>query len=112
MQNATHLIEVVFEGAILIAGFLYLVYWMGGRKLTNGQILYLFALAFGICLVGDILSSIVPTYVILIVCVAPSLLLRPLRTLLNSKPASQVKKVLARKRSALPEKSTVQAKPL
>ena len=102
MQNATHLIEVAFEGAIIIAGFFYLVYWMGGRKLTNGQILYLFALAFGICLVGDILSSIVPTYVVIIGCLTPSLL-RPLRALLKSKPASKVKLMFARKPSELPD---------
>ena len=103
MPNASHIIEVVFEGTLLITGFIYLIHWDSGRKLTNRQILYLFAVVFGICLVADILSSVVPTYAILIACSTP-LLLRPLRTLLNSKPASQVK-MFARKPSELPEKS-------
>jgi hypothetical protein len=104
MPNASHIIEVVFEGALLITGFFYLIHWDSGRTLTNRQILYLFAMVFGICLVADLVSSIVPTYVFLIGCSTP-LLLRSLRTLLNSKPASQVKMMSAGKSSELPERS-------
>lgn len=104
MQNVSHIIQLVFEGSILVAGLLYLACWMGGRKLTNGQVLFLFAIGFGGLLLLNLLSSIVPTYVFLIVCSTP-LLLRPLTKLLNSKPASQVKLMFARKPSELPEKS-------
>ena len=104
MQNAAHMIEVVFESALLITGFFYLVYWMGGRKLTNRQILFFFAISFAAFPLLNLLSSIVPTYVFLIVCSTPWLL-RLSRKLLKSKPASQVKMMFARKPSELPERS-------
>jgi hypothetical protein len=102
MQNVSHIIELAFEGSMLVAGLFYLASWMGGRKLTNSQVLFLFAIGFGGLLLMDVLSSIVPYYVFLIVCWTP-LLLRQLT--LNSKPASQVKLMFARKPSKLPEKS-------
>lgn len=104
MQDAAHIIEVGFEGAFLVAGLIYLACWMGGRKLTNRQILFLWAISFAGLLLLDLLSSIVPTYVLLIGGSTP-LLLRPLRTLLNSKPASYIKSLFIRKPSELPEKS-------
>lgn len=104
MQNATHNIEVVFEAALLFAGLLYLACWMGGRKLTNRQLLFLFVIGFAGFLLLDLLSLVIPTYVLIIGCLTPWLL-RPLRTVLNCKPASQVKLMFARKPSELPEKS-------
>lgn len=73
MQNA-HVLEVVFEGAILVAGLLYLFYWMAGRKLTNRQALLLFVFGFAGILVLNLLSSILPSYALLIVCSTPLLL--------------------------------------
>ena len=104
MQNAAHIIEVVFESALLLTGLYYLVYWMGGRKLTNRQTLFLFAIIFAALPLLNLLSSIVPTYVFLIVCSTPWLL-RLSRKLLKSKPASHVKVMFARKPSELPERS-------
>ena len=104
MQNAAHIIEVVFEGALLLTALFCLVHWTGGRKLTNGLVLFLFAIGLAGLLLLNLLSSIVPTYVFLVACLTP-LLLSSLRTLLNSKTASQVKLMFARKRPELPEKS-------
>ena len=104
MQNAAHIIEVVFEGALLLAALFCLVHWTGGRKLTNGLVLFLFAIGFAGLLLLNVLSSIVPTYLFLIGCSTP-LLLRSLKTLLNSKTTSQVKFMFARKPPELPEKS-------
>lgn len=103
MQNATHFFKVVFEGAAFVAGFSYLVAWMSGRKLTNGQVLFLFGIGFAVFLQLNLLSSIVSTNVFLIICSTP-LLLSLSRTLLNSKPASQVKLMFARKLLKLPDK--------
>jgi len=85
MQNAVHILEVVFEASALFAGLFYLVCWMGGRRPTNRQVFLVFAISFAVVLPLNLLSSIVPTYVILIVA-ATTWLLKPLRTLLNSKP--------------------------
>jgi hypothetical protein len=82
MQGVSHILQLVFEASILVAGLLYLACWMGGRKLTNGQALFLFAIGFGGILLLNLLSSIVPTHVFLIVCSTP-LLLRPLTKLLK-----------------------------
>jgi len=100
MQNLAHNFAVVFEQALFFTGLLYLVSWMGGRKLTNSEVLFLFGMGFLLSL----LSPIVPTYVFWIVLTTPWLL-RLLRRTLNTKPASQVKILLARKPSELPEKS-------
>jgi len=104
MQNATHIAELVFEASALLTGFVYLACWSGGRKLTNRQALLVFAISFPVVLALNLLSSIVPTYVFLVVA-ASTWLLKPLRTLLNSKPASKIKVMFARKPSALPGKS-------
>ena len=104
MENATHIIQVVFEGALLLTGIFYVLFWMGGHKLTNRQALSLFAIGFGVLLGLDLLRSILPSYMFLIVLSTP-LLVKPLRVLLNSKPASQVKSLFARKPSELPETS-------
>ena len=103
MHDAAY-IQELFEASALVAGLLCLAVWMGGRKLTNAQFLFIFAIGFAAFPLLNILRSIVPTYVFLIVCSTP-LLLRPLRTLLNSKPASQVKLMFARKVVKLAGKS-------
>ena len=80
MQNGSHILEVAFEGAFLMTGLLYLAYWMYGRKLTNGQFHFLFAIGFAVTLLLNLFT--VPTYVFLILCWTPSLLSRllgPLR---------------------------------
>jgi hypothetical protein len=91
MQNATHLLEVVFETSVLLALLFSLGFWMGGRKPTNGQMLSLFAFFFAICLLTRILlTSTLSIYPFLIGYVMlklfPSLkrVFKP-RTLLNSK---------------------------
>ena len=104
MQNATHVIQEVFDGALLLTGFFYMVYWMSGRKLTNIQSLILFAIGFAGLLGLNRLRSLVPSDVFLLVCLTP-LWLRAFTKLLNSKPASQIKLLFARKPSALREKS-------
>src|SRR5829696_7002763 len=101
MQNAAHIIQMQFEGALLLTGLFSLVCWMGGRKLTNRHLLFLFAISFAGLLLLNLLSSIVPSYVLFIGCSMP-LLFRPLRKLLKSKPASQVKLMFARKPLKLP----------
>lgn len=103
MENATHIIQVAFEGALFLTGIFYVLFWMGGHKLKNRQALGLFAIGFAVLLVLDLVRSFLPSYILLIVCSTP-LLVRPLRALL-SKPASRVKLLFARKPSELPEKS-------
>jgi len=76
MQNTSHILEVAVEAGILIAGFLYLVYWMYGRKLKNGQVLFLFAIGFAGSLLLNLLIPTVPTYVFLLACLTPSLFSR------------------------------------
>lgn len=71
MQNSSHLIEVVFEGALLVCGFFYLVCWMDGRKLGTGQALFLFVIA-GLLLL-DLLVSLLPGYIVVIGWLMPSL---------------------------------------
>ena len=71
MPNAPHILEVVFEGAILGTGLFYLASWMGGSKLTNVQILFLFAIGFAVLLVLSLFSSIVPTFLLAIACSTP-----------------------------------------
>jgi hypothetical protein len=70
MQNATHLLEVVFESSVLVTLFLSLAIWMGGRKPTNREMLFLFAFGFGIGLLCQfLLTSTLYLYVFLIGCV-------------------------------------------
>jgi len=90
MQNATHLLEVVFETSVLLALLFSLAFWMGGRKPTNRQMLSLFAFCFAIGLLTQfVLTSTLSIYVFLsgfvILKLFPSLkrVSRP-RTLLNS----------------------------
>ena len=99
MQNIPHIVEVAFEAAALFVGFAYLVLWDSGRKLTNRQALFVFAISLAVMLP----LTIMPTWVVLLL-IAASWSLKPLKKLLNSKLASQIK-MLARKPSALPEKS-------
>ena len=103
MENVTHIIQAPFEGALLLTGIFYVLFWMGGHKLKNRQALGLFAIGFAVLLGLNGLRTILPGYLFLILCSTP-LLVRPLRALL-SKPASRVKLLFARKPSELPEKS-------
>jgi hypothetical protein len=102
MQNATHIIEVGFEGALVITVFFYVVSWIAGRKLTNGQIFFLFAIGFAGLLLLDLLRPIVPDYVAIIVCLATWLLSSMRSKLLkrrhsSSKPAFSSQLTDARK---------------
>ena len=104
MQDLTHLFQTVFESALFMAGLFYVLLWMMGHKCTTRGALFLFAFCFAAYLVFNLLSPIVPTYVFLIVCLTPSLLTRSVRALKDSKLASQIKLMFARKPSQLPEK--------
>ena len=75
MENTVHILEEGFETAIVLAGLFYGMFWMGGRKLTNGEALLLFAIGFAVSLLLNLLSSR-PTYLFLIAGFAPSLLFR------------------------------------
>ena len=83
MENAPHIVEVVFEASALVVGFAYFALWCGGRKLTNRHALFLFAISLAV--IPPL--TLLPTYVVLLV-IAASWSLRPLKMLLNSKPAS------------------------
>lgn len=71
MENATHTIQVAFEGALLLTGIFYILFWMGGHKLKNRQALGLFAIGFAVLLGLDVLRSFLPGYLFLIVCATP-----------------------------------------
>jgi hypothetical protein len=73
MQNAVHIIQMAFEGSLVITGLLYLACWTGGRKFTNRQVLSFFAFGFALFLLLNLLNSIVPIYVLLLLCLTPSL---------------------------------------
>lgn len=103
MQNLPHILEQVFELSILFAVLLYLGFWMEGRKLTNRQVFFLSATTFAGLLLLNLLEVIVPTYALLIFGLP--LLFSPLRTLLNSKPASRVKSMFGRKPPELAQKA-------
>lgn len=84
MQEASHILEDGFEIAILLAGFVYLCTWMAGNKLTNRQILSVFAIGF----VGSLLLNLFSpssTYVVFIAMTAPSAI-RLLKRKLSLKP--------------------------
>src|SRR5690349_2436475 len=79
MHNAAY-IQMQFEAALLLTGFFSLISWMHGDKLTNRKLLFRFAISFAGLLLINSLSSIVPSYILLIGCFTP-LLLRTLRKL-------------------------------
>jgi hypothetical protein len=105
MQNATHIIEVEFEGALFITVLIYIVGSMGGRKPTNRQIFFLFATGFAVLLLLNLLTPIVSSYVSVIVCLAPSLLSSIRSKLLKRrhcyKPAFSSQLTISRKTNAL-----------
>ena len=80
MPDAAY-IQRLFEASAFVAGLFYLVLWDGGRKPTNGQFLLVFAIGLAAFPLLDLLSAIVPTYVVLMVCLTPLFLSRLLRLL-------------------------------
>ena len=99
MQDVPHILEAAFEAAIVIGGLVYLFSWMGGRRLTNGKALLIFAIGFGGALLLNLLRP-VPIYLLLVGLLGPSCL-RLLRRL-GSKPlSSQIN--AGPKNPALPE---------
>lgn len=73
MQDAVHIIQMAFEGSLLVTGLLYLACWDGGRKLTNRQALSIFAFCFALFPLINLLSSIGPIYVLVLLSLTPSL---------------------------------------
>ena len=63
----------MFEASILVAGLIYLACWMDGPKPTNRQALCWFVMGVGVFLVLNFLTLFVPTYVVIILCLTPSL---------------------------------------
>jgi glucose-6-phosphate-specific signal transduction histidine kinase len=103
MQDIPHIVEVAFQASALMVGIAYAALWGSGRKLTNRQALFAFAIGFALMLSLNLLSSIMPTWWLLVL-VAASWSVKPLKKLLT-KPASQNKMIPVRKPSALPERS-------
>jgi hypothetical protein len=75
MQSAAYILIEPFVLSLLVTGLLYLACSRGGRKLKNGVVLSLFAMGFGVTLLLSLLSSIMPTYVFLILSLTPLLYL-------------------------------------
>ena len=74
MQSPAYiLIEKLFESALLVTGFIYLTYWMSGRKLKNREVLFLFAMGLGMALLLNLLMLILPFYVVIILSFTPLL---------------------------------------
>ena len=104
MQNASHTLEVVFEGAILVAGLFYLVPLDGWTQTHERSSRFSLRHWFRRTLPTEPpLARLCPVMSLLIACSTP-LVLRSLRALLNSKPASRIKLMFAQKPSELPEK--------
>ncbi len=96
MQEATHILEMAFETSILVGGLFYLSTWIGGRKLTNGQTLLVFAFSLGVFFLLNFFSSAslnlfssASVYVVFTALALPAFVRRLWRTRsLNSKPLS------------------------
>lgn len=65
MQITSHLLEMMFETSILLTVLFSLASWLGGRRLTNRQMLSVFAFSLAIGLVIHLLVG-VSIYVFLI----------------------------------------------